>query len=189
MSRKFKRSLAVMAIVAAAFIIGFICDRAYTAGQKRTYPRMYNELVEKYSAEYGVPEQILYATIKTESNFRSDAVSRAGAVGLMQLMPDTFDWISDDLLGEHLDNANAYDPDTNIRYGTFMLSWLYRSYGDWELVFAAYNAGAGNVNKWLADDEYSRDGRLTYIPFDETRAYVKRQKENIAVYEKLYYDN
>ena len=155
--------------------------------QLNDYPQKYKNYVSACSKEFDVPEQIIYATIKTESNFRPYARSSAGAVGLMQLMPDTFQWLTDHMLHENLPLYRRADPYTNIRYGTYMLSWLYEYYGDWEIVFAAYNAGPGRVNSWLSDDRCSSNGKLTYIPNSETRAYVQRQLSNIQKYENLYY--
>ena len=105
----------------------------------------------------------------------------------MQLMPSTFEWLTTSVLKENLTPQDIIDPQTNIRYGTYMLSWLYKLLGDWETVFAAYNAGIGNVNSWLENELYSQNGKLTHIPFPETREYVQRQLSHIKKYENLYY--
>jgi soluble lytic murein transglycosylase len=105
----------------------------------------------------------------------------------MQLTPHTFRWLSDDVLHEYLDDGLRYDPETNIRYGTCLLSRLYYVYGDWETVFAAYNAGSGHVDEWLNDPRYSSDGvHLTAIPFEETREYIKRVTGARSMYDTLY---
>ena len=141
-----------------------------TLNLKSVYPRDFGEYVSASSKEFGVPEQVLFAVIKSESNFDANAVSKAGAIGLMQLLPSTFRWLSDDVLGERLDSALIYDPETNIKYGACMLARLFDYYGNWDTAFAAYNAGMGTVNGWLGDSRYSDgDGRLTNIPYDETR--------------------
>ena len=83
---------------------------------------------------------------------------------------------------------DIYDPDTNIRYGVWYLSYLYGRFDSWDNAFAAYNAGPGNVSKWLKDSEYSSDGEtLSYIPFKETRNYVVKVNRAIEVYDRLYY--
>ena len=143
--------------------------------------------MEAYAEQYGVPETVVYAVIKTESNFDSGAVSSAGAVGLMQMMPETFEWLTDEILFDHLESGMLYDPETNIKYGTYLLSRFYDRYGDWELVFAAYNGGVGNVDEWLEDPEYADgDGGLKKIPFKETRQYVKKVTDAWDMYERLY---
>lgn len=182
-----RRATVALLITAIAIIIGMLSQLTYNKALYEFYPQDYSEYVSAASEEFKVPEKIIYATIKTESDFEPNAVSYAGAVGLMQLMPTTFEWLTTSMLRENLPASSIYDPHTNIRYGTYMLSWLYGMYGDWETVFAAYNAGVGNVNSWLEDSRYSFAGKLTHIPFSETRTYVRRQADNIKKYEKLYY--
>lgn len=141
---------------------------------EKVYQIEFSEEVEKASEEFGVPVETIYAVIKTESNFKKDAVSRVGAVGLMQLMPETFSWIAS-RLGEEMDESMISDPLVNIRYGTYYLSFLIERLYNEEAVFAAYNAGYSRVKGWLADSRYSADGKkLDLIPYDETSEYVKR---------------
>lgn len=157
--------------------------------QKKSYPREYSEFVSKYCAEYEVPESLAYAVIRTESGFKKDAVSRAGAVGLMQLMPDTYSWLSR-LMGVEEVPDMISDPETNIRYGIYYLHHLYNRFGSesWETAAAAYNAGHGRVTQWLADSRYSDDGvTLKEIPISETENYVKKVFSAKKKYEKLYY--
>ncbi len=182
-----KRRFVIGVVLLAVLMVGLIYEAAQFAIRKASYPRDFSEYVAASAEEFDIPEAVIYATIKTESDFDDDAVSVAGAVGLMQLMPATYRWISDDMLGEHLDDVMISDPATNIRYGSYMLSWLYGIYGNWDNAFAAYNAGVGNVNSWLKDPRYSFAGHLTNIPFEETRNYVRRQQKNVRTYEKLYY--
>ena len=132
---------------------------------------------------------MIYAVIRTESNFDSNAVSAVGAIGLMQLMPDTFTWISNDLLGERLAPAMAYDAETNIRYGTFLLKRLYDRYGDWNAALAAYNAGPGRVDGWLKEAQYVDERGLLIpeqIPIGETRNYVDKVQQSAQAYTRLY---
>ena len=105
----------------------------------------------------------------------------------MQMMPDTFTWLTTITKDNH-DKGMLYDPETNIKYGTYYLSYLYRKYGSWETVYAAYNAGEGNVDKWLGDKlEDSGTKKLDQIPFEETANYVKKVKKAAEIYERLYY--
>lgn len=158
----------------------------YIEIEKGIYPLKYEEYVYKYSDEFDVPESIIFAVIKTESDFRRDAVSSADAKGLMQLTEATFNdcqrW-----LGEEKTPEEIFDIETNIKYGTYYLSRLYNNaYGDWDTVFAAYNAGPGNVSEWLCDPEISTDGKLVNIPFTETDNYVRKVNKAREKYIELY---
>ena len=179
---------AVIALLAVLAIgLGFLADFAITCFEKRAYPQKYADYIETYAQQYGVPESLVYAVIHTESGFDSGALSPVGAVGLMQLMPDTFEWLTDEILFDHLESGMLYDPETNIKYGTYLLSRFYDRYGDWDLTLAAYNGGVGNVDKWLEDPAYSDgEGGLKKIPFKETRNFVKKVSDAKKTYERLY---
>ena len=181
------RGLAIALIAAIAIGLGFLGDFVITGLEKQAYPRNYSEYVTVYAEKYGIPENLVYSVIRTESDFESGAVSRVGAIGLMQIMPDTFKWLTDDILFEHMEVGMLYDPETNIRYGTFYLSYLYDRYADWDLVIAAYNGGLGNVDKWLEDESYADgEGGLKKIPFRETRQFSRRVNRAWDKYDKLY---
>ncbi len=177
----------VIILLAAAIVCGFLLDHLLTVVEKRIYPIKYSEYVEKYSEAFGVPQSVIYSVIKTESDFVDTAVSSASAHGLMQLTEETFFDVAK-MLGETPSAFDIYDPETNIRYGTRYLFYLYQMYDEnWNTAFAAYNAGLGNVNKWLEDPYISdKNGNLTSIPFEETENYVKKVNKAIKKYEKLY---
>ena len=182
-----RRAPVIVLLAVIAIGLGFLGDFIMTCIEKNAYPREYAEYVEIYAQKYGVPESLVFAVIHTESGFDSGAVSSAGAVGLMQMTPDTFAWLTDEILFEHLENGMLYDPETNIKYGTYLLSRFYDRYGDWKLTLAAYNGGVGNVDSWLKDPEYSDgEGGLKKIPFKETRNYVKKVADAKDTYERLY---
>ena len=181
--------LTLTIILAASVIFGVLYSIVVEAIEKRTYPRKYEEFVVKYAAEYGLPEKLIYSVIKTESDFDPSAVSHATppALGLMQLTEETYEWVASKLK-ESPSAFDIYDPDTNIRYGTWYLSYLYGRFESLDVALAAYNAGPGNVSKWLGDSEYSSDGEtLDYIPFKETRNYVKKVENAMEIYDRLYY--
>ena len=182
-----RRTIVILVILALSVFIGFLFQIIGDGIDRKNYPRKYSEYVEKYSDEFGVPEHIIYSVIKVESGFDSSAESSAGAVGLMQLMPDTFRYLAAELKETY--NAELiYGPETNIRYGTYYLSKLYVKYQNWDTVFAAYNGGETNVDEWLSDSEYSEDGKtLKEIPFKETRKYVSKLNKAMDVYTRLYY--
>ncbi len=155
---------------------------------EETYPRVYEEFVTAASLEFGVPEDIIYAVIKCESDFRPDVKSSVGACGLMQLMPATYEWLQTYKMKEECDASKIFDPESNIRTGACMLKYLYGIFENWETVFAAYNAGQGTVGGWLADERYSNDGvTLKEIPYKETKQYVNRVKTARTYYIELYY--
>ncbi len=187
MKNALTRSIAIIVILVISIGAGFIIDGICDSIDRKTHPLEYTEYVEKYSAAYSVPKEIIYATIKTESGFKSNAVSSAGAVGLMQMMPDTFLWLCEKN-GEELDAGMLYDPETNIRYGTYYLSYLYSQFGLWETVYAAYNCGPGRVKEWQENEKYAdENGILISIPIRETANYVKKMTDAVETYKKLYF--
>ena len=155
------------------------------------YPQEYAEYVAEYSTMYGVDEPFVYAVIRTESGFRAEVESSAGAMGLMQIMPDTFEYLQSlesDI--ESYPDSELLNPEINIKYGTYYLYVLLQHYnGDENLAAAAYNAGLSNVDSWLEDSRYSSDGKtLSSIPYSETQQYVERVENTKRVYESLYYE-
>lgn len=150
------------------------------------YPRAYRTIVEEQAAEYELEESLVYAVIKAESNFNAEAESAVGALGLMQMMPDTFEWMQARMGKSHATEA-LFEPKVSVEFGCALLRLLLDQYDDLTVALCAYNAGMGNVTSWLSDTAYSEDGMtLKVIPFDETRLYVEkvlRYKEN---YEAIY---
>ncbi len=169
-----------------------VLDSVKTKVYKYYYPQEYNEYVSYYSTQYGVDESLVYAVIRTESGFRAEVESSVGAKGLMQIMPETFEWLQNLLDGEITHSeSELLNPEINIKYGTYFLSYLVGHYeGNELLAVAAYNAGSSNVDSWLEDQRYSSDGvTLSDIPYNETSQYVERVEKTKAMYESLYYDN
>ena len=156
------------------------------------YPLEYSSEVQKYSEMYAVKETLVYAVIRTESGFRAEVESSAGAMGLMQIMPETFEWLQNMKNGEIIyTTSDLLSPEINIEYGAYFLSYLLDHYsGNEMLAVAAYNAGMTNVDNWLSDNRYSSNGiTLSEIPYNETSQYVERVENTKAMYESLYYDN
>lgn len=150
------------------------------------HPTEYDEYVYKYSEEYEVDPNLVFAVIKAESNFDPNAESNVGALGLMQIMPETFEWLQTYKNGEaNMDYTYLYEPEVNIEYGCIFLQFLLDRYTSEETAVAAYNAGFGAVDNWLVDENYSTDGETLYdIPYPETKGYVKK-----VMLAKNYYDN
>lgn len=180
MSTKLLRVFFVVAGVLAAFIVSLALMRI-------VYPRKYSQLVSQYAEEYGLSENLVYAIIKCESNFRPDSVSHAGAIGLMQITPDTMQWAVMKEGNTCADTDTLYDENTNIKYGCCIYSLFFEEFGDMSVSLAAYNAGRGNVLKWLADKKYSEDGiLLKNVPFSETAKYIKKVTAVKRIYELIY---
>ena len=176
----------IAAIIILSVLVGLFAQFLTGALDKKQHPREYSEYVEKYSKEYRVPEAIIYAVIKCESSFDSAAVSSSGAIGLMQIMPNTFTYLCKKL-GDDYEAGMLYDPKTNIKYGTYYLSTLYERFGIWETVFAAYNCGPSRVSGWIEEGKVTESGRLSEIPIAQTAHYVKKVQSATDKYEQLYY--
>lgn len=172
-------------IILSIFIIlftAFLVEKKII--HKLIYPKKYSEYVTEYAKEFKIDENLVYSIIKAESKFKEDAISYKGAKGLMQISDITRDWAIEEL---ELDEINIFNPEINIRIGCWYLNKLYKEFGKLDLVIAAYNGGSGNVNKWLSNDDYSKDGnKLHNIPFKETSNYVQKVKKNYENYNKIY---
>jgi soluble lytic murein transglycosylase len=172
-----KKFIVFFLIVAVSVGIGFGAQTFEDYMIKKKHPLKYSEYVDKYSEEFEIPKTLLYSVIKCESGFDPKAKSRVGARGLMQLMPDTYGWL---LKMRHDEAGDIFDPEENIKYGTYYLSVLYKKYKNWTYALCAYNAGMGNVDKWLSGESFS-------IPFAETKEYVNKLDVVMDKYLGLYY--
>ena len=151
------------------------------------FPYKHKEAIEKYSKEYDLDPYLVLAVIKAESKFNSIAESHKGAKGLMQITESTAEDIASKMKLDDYSKEKLYDEDYNIKMGCWYLNDLRKEFGDIDLYIAAYNAGRGNVNKWLKDENCSDDGKnLKYIPYKETKEYVDRVKTYYKIYTKIY---
>jgi soluble lytic murein transglycosylase len=185
---KFTRICCILLLLILALGAAFGTDYAFRTAEEISHPREYSDLITTYATRYNIPEYVVYAVIKVESNFDPKAESSVGARGLMQMMPSTFKWLTgNEHLKENLSEDKLFTPDVSIRYGCYYLQYLYAKFDHkWDLVFAAYNGGEGNVAKWLKNPEYADgNGNLKEIPFTETRNYVKKVNSAIKMYKKL----
>lgn len=149
------------------------------------YPRPWLKHAEKWAKEYNLPEYLLYALIRSESYFKLDAVSHAGAEGLSQLMPSTAADIAKKL---KLKEFNLTDPDVNIRFGAYYLSEMIRRNGAIMPALASYNAGITAVRRWQKNAPgFPPDLFLEVLPYAETRGYVKNILTAAVIYGTLYY--
>ena len=164
-----------------AFIVGVLFS-IYTFNNY--FPLRYLDIINRYSEIHNVDPVLVAAIINVESRFDRYAVSRAGASGLMQLMPGTAIWVAEALGIESFDfDRDIFNPEINIRMGTWYIARLINNHAELPVALAAYNAGSGNVASWLANPLYSSNGiTLDYIPFGETRRYVSVVLASIHAY-------
>lgn len=153
----------------------------------------YQSLIERYAAEYNLRPAFVAAIIRNESSFRTDAESSVGARGLMQLMPDTAEWIAGKIGDSNYSFDHLYDAETNIRYGCWYLNYLSKLFrGDAVLVSSAYHAGQTTVTRWLSDKSISSDGvtiPVDKLPDGPTKQYAGRVTTSYGIYEALLYPN
>lgn len=156
---------------------------------RKFYPLEHKEAILKASEDYDMDPAFICAVIFTESKFREDASSSAGAQGLMQLMPETFEYLAEKRGEETPEDITA--PEVNIDYGVYYLRYMTDTYGfeDLYTTCAAYNAGPGAVTSWLKNEEYSKDGKTLYkIPYNETKNYIEKIKKAEQMYQTLYFE-
>lgn len=148
------------------------------------FPLPYQDTIAFYGRVYNVDPVLIAAVIKTESNFNSKAVSERGARGLMQIMPETGRWAAEQTGEPAYDDNRLFDPETNIKLGTWYLSDLSKEFdGSIVLTLAAYNGGVGNVKEWLAGKTLiNPESSISKIPFSETRFYVRK----VMFYHRFY---
>ena len=184
------RVVAFLLLIALSVGFGFAFDAVATAVERRNHPRPDSlaASVAENAEAYGIPEHILWAMLKVNSNFTSNAVSEDGAIGLCRLTPTQFSFICTELLDtEAMDVGMLYDPATNLRAGSAYLSYLYDRYGVWDHAFAAYRAGVDTVDTWLTDPALvNPQGVLSEIPDGEVSAFVTDMKKAVRSYETLY---
>ena len=134
--------------------------------------------VEKYAQVYTVETSLVLSVIRTESGFKENAVSKKGAVGLMQIMPNTASFIAKKI---GVSSYNLFDPETNIIFGVYYLSYLNLKFNNEIYVISAYNAGEGRVEDWIKSENYFN--KLS--EYKETKTYLKRVLRRKNLYKKL----
>lgn len=195
-------TLVVLAFVLAGLFTAKSLMEAYlvTRQQERqaayqrvvdAHPIYFKNIIEQYAEENNLHPAFVAAIILNESSYRTDAVSSVGARGLMQLMPDTAEWIAHKLNVSGYSYDRMFDAESNIRFGTWYLGYLAKLFrGDPVLVAAAYHTGQGEVTSWLSDRSMSEDGvtiALENMIDGPTKAYARRVTQAYAIYEALFY--
>ena len=146
-------------------------------------PKRFTGVIGAAAAEFSVDEDLLFAVIRAESGFDTAAESKAGAIGLMQIMPATARFIAQ-CMGEE---PNVYDPADNVRMGAWYLAYLTEKFPSVTLRLAAYNAGEGTVLRWLAEGALHEESGADAIPYAETAKYVRRVKNFYKLYNFFYF--
>jgi soluble lytic murein transglycosylase len=164
--------VALGAIVAAA--LGYVLRTSPPWYERIRYPLHYAEYIRVHAEAHHLDPALMAAVIYQESKFRPSVESSSGAIGLMQITPATARGIAIRTGGSAFRTSDLYNAEINIRYGAWYLDNLFAKYHDEKLVLAAYNAGQGNVDRWLAHHES--------IQFAETRAYVSRVERLKGIY-------
>lgn len=155
---------------------------------KKIYRLEYSEYVYQYAEENGLDPLLVFAIIKAESNFKRNIESSSGAIGLMQLMETTAVEMANEIGQEIVVKEALYNPEINIKIGTNYFAYLLQHYeGNQGLALTAYNAGMGNVDRWIEENVIKKDGSdLEHIPYKETNNYVRKIMRDYKIYQKLY---
>lgn len=152
---------------------------------KNIYKIEYNEYIEINANNYGIEKALIYAIIKNESGFNQNAISVSNAKGLMQIMDTTAQEVANKNNIE-LDNANIFEPGINIKIGVIYISELIDKYKKIELALAAYNAGIGNVDKWISQGIINKEAsNIENVPYKETNMYIRKVMRDYKIYKKI----
>lgn len=172
-----KRSLKInyLAIVSAIVFVLFLGVCSFNL----MFPLRYKSYIKEYSKAENLNATMVASLIKTESNFNKDAVSKKGAIGLMQILPATGKWICETYFDFEFDESMLYEPETNIKIGTKYLSYLFTKFDDEVTVLACYNAGEGVVKNWIGENKMLKK---TQIQFEETQKYVQKVQNCKKIY-------
>lgn len=174
-----KRSARWFAVLLACLMAGFLYlgEWLLPAAVFFRPTREVEHLIEENAVRFSLSRELLQSVILVESKFDRHAVSSTGAVGVMQLMPDTAEWISEQ---SGLPDDDLHNPEENIPLGAWYLDYLIGKYdGNLVLALAAYNAGRGNVDSWMEERGWPPDyADIEGIPFPETREFVRAVIEN-----------
>lgn len=176
MKKLFKFIIFLIIIIILLFFVG-----------KCVYKTDYLSIIGDECQKYNLDKYEVLSIIKAESNFKPDAVSSKNAIGLMQLTIDTANWCAEKIGFKEVSKNDLYVPEINIKLGIYYYSYLLERYGDFDTALAAYNAGMGNVDKWLKDSKYSNDSKkINTTPYQETNRYITKINNNLKIYKFLY---
>ena len=173
-------TLSALVVLVLAGVAAWVVKAEPDVYLRARYPLEYEQMIRVHARNHGLDPALVAAVVYVESRFDPNAQSAAGAVGLMQLLPETAKGIALRTGGHRFVVADLRDPEINVRYGTWYLDHLRGRYGDPRLALAAYHAGQGNVDQWQAEG--------VGIAFPETRDYVEEVERLTRVYADAYGD-
>lgn len=178
----------VIALLLACFSMCYFYSWKDDMMRKFVYPLQYDYMVRQYSYTDHVDPALVASVILVESKFNQAASSHRGAHGLMQIMPETGQWIAEQMDMPDYTPEKLNDVRTNIKMGTWYLAYLLKEYdGNKVLALAAYNAGRGHVDEWVSKYGWKKNfSEIEKIPFSETREYVRIVMLNEKQYKQLY---
>ena len=187
MQKKFTKIFILLVIIIIIIAIILKIFNVYDLIKKQIYKQDYSEYVNKYAEINEIDPMWIYSIIKVESNFNKDATSNSGAKGLMQIMESTAKDMAKNLNLENFTGEMLYNPEINIMLGTKYFKELLNKYNqNYYLAIAAYNAGHGNVDKWISQDTLKEDGTdAENIPFKETNMYVRKVMRDWKIYKSI----
>lgn len=184
--KKLVKVLTILIIILLIYFVLFKIIKIDNIVMKKMYPLKYSNYVEEYSKEYNVDSYLVYAIIKAESNFDENAKSKSNAVGLMQIMENTAMEIANKM-DLKINKEDLFNPDLNIKIGLKYFRDLLNKYNNYYLAIIAYNAGIGNVDKWIEEGVIKQDASdIENVPFRETNNYVRKILRDYDIYKKLY---
>lgn len=182
--RRLRFLLVLLAVGAVAFVV--LREPFGDAVREVTLPLRHEDIIRQQAREKGLDPALMAAVIFEESRFRPQT-SKAGAEGLMQILPDTAEFIAERSGGTEFEVRDLDTPQINIQYGAWYLRYLIQQYGDEDIAVAAYNAGETNVHRWIAEagglDQFDVESD---VPFPETRHYVENVRERRDEYAAHY---
>ena len=202
MPRWLRVSLITLTAVLAVSLTSYILMRAWLTRQANLplqeqqaidhqYPLEYRDEIQRISREYNLSPALIASVIRNESSFRPTAESDVGARGLMQVMPETAEWIAHKLKIDNYSFEQLYTPETNIRFGCWYLNYLSTLFhGDPLCVICAYHAGQGEISSWLTNPSISSDGltmNIDRLPEGPTKTYAGRVTRDYGIYQAKYF--
>ena len=186
MTELHKHTKYIACILIAVTVFTF-CLAGYKVFLALMHPVKYTDEILSVAKEYNIHSSLIASVINVESSYRPDAKSSKGACGLMQLKVSTANYVADMYNLDRVTEEDLYDVKTNIQYGTLYLKYLINKFEIVDTALASYNAGETIVRSWLNDGIHSVDKKnLGYIPYEETRNYIKKIKNNMKFYTKIY---
>ena len=174
-------------LISITLVLGiFLCAFFAQTYFRYQYPLQYEEDIILEAKKNNISPALVASLINAESGFNTTAISSKGAMGLMQIMPSTANWVAGELNIENFNEKMLLEPSINIRIGCKYLGYLKEKFDDDRVLLSAYNAGETIVRTWLKDEKYSVDGiSLTSTPYKQTNAYVEKIFKMLPVYSKM----